>query len=116
MDGFGHDVFALLGTGPELDAPGCILDILTHTDHIVEKMLRVEIGILTEWDIDRLHTDNAVEGEIEEHKVARLRTKQEPAVAELLQQVWTEDELCGTPCRERLIHDAQRLLVGNVVV
>ena len=79
-------------------------------------MLGIEVGIVTVRHVYRLHALDAVEGEVEEQKVVGFRAEQKPAVAELLQQVGTENELPGLPGIERLVHDAERLPVRNVIV
>ena len=116
MYGLCLDVHALLPVCPELDAARRVADVLAHADDIIEEMLGIEVGIVPIRYVHRLDALDAVEGKVVEHQVVGLRSEQEPAVAELLQQVGTEDELLGLPGIERLVHDAERLPVGNVVV
>ena len=55
------DIFALLAVRPEDDFSGRVVDVFTHTYHIVEKVLRVEVRILPERRIRRLDAYDAVQ-------------------------------------------------------
>ena len=91
VQGFGDDVLALFGCSPEGDVMRFVADVFAYTDYIVKEMLGVEIRIVAERLVTGLYTDNAVEGKIIEHEVFLLAAKQEPSVAELLQQIRAKD-------------------------
>ncbi len=48
MEGLGLDILALFHGSPELDGSWSVVDILAHTYDIVEELLAIELGILTE--------------------------------------------------------------------
>jgi hypothetical protein len=84
MNGLRLDILALFTIGPELDATWLVFYVLAHPDDVIEEMLGIEVGVLTERNVHRLYALDAIEGKIEQQEVACLRTKDKPTVAELL--------------------------------
>ena len=116
MEWLGLDVFALLLGCPELDGSWRIVNVLAHTYDIVEEMLAVKLRVILERYIQRFHGNNSVQSQVIQYQIFLDRAKEEPSVPVFLQKVWIEDILTRLLGIERLIHDSQRLLGGDVIV
>lgn len=88
MQGLCHDIFALFGVCPKLDLARCVPYVLAHTNYIVEECAWIEIRVLLELNVNGFHTLNAVERKVIKHKILLPATKEEPTVAEFLEQIW----------------------------
>ena len=64
MEGLGLDILALFHGSPELDGARLVVDILAHSYDIVKELLAIELGILTEWLIDRLNGHHSVKSQV----------------------------------------------------
>ena len=91
---------ALLSIGPELNRSRFITDVLADTNDIIEEMLRVKVWVLFEWNLCRLNALDAVKRQIKKLQVVLLGAKEEPTVAEFLQELRTKYKLRRFPCIE----------------
>ena len=69
MKGLGLDILALLRGSPELDGAWLVVDILAHPYDIAKELLAIELGILTEWLIDRLNGHHSVKSQVIQDQV-----------------------------------------------
>ena len=69
MEGLGLDILALFHGSPELDGARLVVDILAHSYDIVKELLAIELGILTEWLIDRLNGHHSVKSQVIQDQV-----------------------------------------------
>lgn len=111
MKRLGLDILALFGIRPKLDAARSVVQILAHSYHIVEDTLGVEIGIFVIGSIVWLNACYAIKRQVIESMIRYLASEKKPTVAELFQNIWTEN-VFGRFCSvERLIHDPDSLLM-----
>ena len=78
MNGFGLDVLALFGTGPELYLAWSGLYVFAHANDIVEEVLCVEVGILSVWYVQWFYAYNSVKCQVVEQEICDLASKQKP--------------------------------------
>ena len=69
MKGLGLDILALFHGSPKLDGARLVVDILAHSYDIVKELLAIELGILTEWLIDRLNGHHSVKSQVIQDQV-----------------------------------------------
>lgn len=60
----GLDIPALFCRSPKLHSADCGMQRLGHSYQIIEKMLRIKVGIFSESDIDRFYTFNPIQSEV----------------------------------------------------
>lgn len=114
----GLDVVALIVVGPELDAARKrTSQVLAHPNHVVKEVLSVKVRILAESDIlGGRDTHDAVQRQVEQLHLVVGAAEQEPAVAELLEQIGVQHILYRVLSFKGLVDDAQHAVMGNVVI
>ena len=110
----GTDIRCLLGAGPEHYLLSFHCPVLGHPDHIAEPFLGIEVthGNVSASLRGLLNGDDAVEGEVDHLALSRPSPKDEPPVAELLEDISGKDEGTCLRISETPVVEQDRALPG----
>ena len=110
----GPDVWSLLRAGPEHDLLRHHGPVLGHPDHVTEPFLRIEVAhgdVLASLRC-LLYGDDAVQGKVYHLRLSLPAPENEPAVAELLEDISGKDEGTCLRISETPVAEQDRALPG----